>query len=109
MQTVSISQIKRDALTWINRVIVGGERIVPCAWPQDRLTWREHPKVALVSLSDLKRLQALTDVTAAEARTRQLANLEQARALRERIAARAGSILPDSAQELRELREERGG
>jgi hypothetical protein len=58
------------------------------------------------SIDELKRLQELDkDVVARRARRK--AALDQARAVRARIAARVGGILPDSADELRELREER--
>jgi prevent-host-death family protein len=98
MTTVSISEIKRDVSAIINRVAFGGERIV--------LTSRGRPKAALVSIDDLERLRELDkDVVAHRARRK--AALDQARAVREKVAARVGGILPDSADELRELREER--
>jgi prevent-host-death family protein len=46
---ISIGQVKRDISTLVNRVAYGGERLV--------LTSRGKPKAALVSLSDLERLQ----------------------------------------------------
>lgn len=59
-----------------------------------------------ISIDDLERLQELDkDVVARRARRK--AALDQARAVRKRIASRVGGILPDSADELRELREER--
>ena len=97
LSTTSISQIKRDISQLVNRVAYGGERII--------LTSRGRPKAALVSLADLQRLLAPGD--AAEERARELAILDQARALRAQIAARVGGLLPDSALELQELREER--
>jgi len=97
LSTTSISQIKRDISQLVNRVTYGGERII--------LTSRGRPKAALVSLADLQRLLAPGD--AAEERARELAILDQARALRAQIAARVGGLLPDSALELQELREER--
>jgi len=98
MNTVSISEIKRDVSAIINRVAFGGERIV--------LTSRGRPKAALVSMDDLERLQELDEDVVAH-RARRKAALEQARAVREKIAARVGGVLPDSVDELRELREER--
>ncbi len=68
MQTVSISQVKRDISELVNRVTYGGERIV--------LTSRGHPKAALVSLADLQLLLASSDTT--EERARELAILDQA-------------------------------
>jgi hypothetical protein len=59
-----------------------------------------------LSMDDLKRLQEL-DKDAVARRARRKAALDQARAVREKIAARVGGILPDSADELCELREER--
>jgi len=47
------------------------------------------------------------DKGAVARRARRKAALDQARAVREKIAARVGGILPDSADELCELREER--
>jgi hypothetical protein len=44
---------------------------------------------------------------ATEAVEEELAALNAARTLRERILADSGSLLPDSAEELRALREER--
>ena len=80
MNTVSISEIKRDVSAIINRVAFGGERIV--------LTSRGRPKAALVSIDDLERLQELDkDVVARRARRK--AALDQARAVRAKIAARA--------------------
>ena len=98
MSTVSISEIKRDVSAIVNRVAFGGERIV--------LTSRGRPKAALVSIDDLERLREL-DADVVARRARRKAALDQARAVREKIAARVGGILPDSADELRELREER--
>jgi hypothetical protein len=59
-----------------------------------------------ISIDELERLQELAkDVVTRRARRK--AALDQARAVREKIAARVGGFLPDSADELRELREER--
>ncbi len=57
-------------------------------------------------MDDLERLREL-DKDAVARRARRKAALDQARAVREKIAARLGGFLPDSADELRELREER--
>ena len=59
-----------------------------------------------LSMDDLERLQEL-DKDAVARRARSKAALDQARAVRDKTAARVGGILPDSADELRELREER--
>ena len=59
-----------------------------------------------LSMDDLERSQELVEDAVAR-RARRKAALDQARAMQEKIAARVGGILPDSADELRELREER--
>jgi prevent-host-death family protein len=99
METVSISQVKREISELVNRVAFGGERII--------LTSRGRPKAVLVSLTDLEQLQNLSETLGHNIRAQRLASLERARAIRSQIAARAVDLLPDSAQELRELREER--
>jgi prevent-host-death family protein len=99
METVSISQVKRDISELVNRVAYGGERII--------LTSRGHPKAVLISLADLEQLQNLSQAISSDIRAQRLATLERARTIRSQIAARVGSILPDSAQELQGLREER--
>jgi prevent-host-death family protein len=99
METVSISDIKKDISGLINRVAFGRERIV--------LTSRGRPKAGLVSVADLLRLDQLDRAEAAGLQEQELAKLMAARALQERILARTGELLPDSAEELRELREER--
>jgi len=61
-----------------------------------------------LSMDDLERLQEFDlDEDVVARRTRRKAALDQAKAVREKIAARVGGILPDSADELRQLREER--
>jgi hypothetical protein len=61
-----------------------------------------------LSMDDLERLQEFDlDEDVVARRARRKAALDQARAVREKIAARVGGFLPDSADELRELREER--
>jgi len=59
-----------------------------------------------LSMDDLERLQEHDRDTVAR-RARREAALDRARAVREKIAARVGAVLPDSADELCELREER--
>jgi hypothetical protein len=49
-----------------------------------------------ISMDDLERLQEL-DKDVVTRRTRRKAALDQARAVREKIAARVGGFLPDSA------------
>lgn len=99
METVSISDIKKDISGLINRVAFGRERIV--------LTSRGRAKAALVSVDDLARLMGLDQADKDEILRQELAKLAAARELQERILARAGGLLPDAAEELRELREDR--
>jgi antitoxin (DNA-binding transcriptional repressor) of toxin-antitoxin stability system len=62
---------------------------------------------ALVSVDDLRRLEAADQLSAVQRTQRQEA-LDQAQAVREAILARrSGAPLPDSADEVRRLREER--
>lgn len=59
-----------------------------------------------VSIDGLERLRELDKGVVAR-RDRRKAALDQARVVQEKMAVRMGGILPDSADELRELREER--
>jgi hypothetical protein len=59
-----------------------------------------------ISIDDLERLRELAENIVAR-RARRKAALDQARVVRGKIAARVGGLLPDSVDELRELREER--
>jgi len=99
--TISMTEAKKRLGEVVNRVSYGGERIV--------LLSRGRPRAALVSIEDLDLIrQALDDGNERELRTaRRQAWLARADTLREQIAARVGGPLPDSVEELRELREER--
>lgn len=99
MNAVGIAEVKRSISTLVNRVAFGGDRII--------LTSHGKPKAALISIEDLHKLEELEKV-AGPARAERMAALAQARAVRERILAeRGGSFLPDVAEDLRHLREER--
>ena len=94
---VSIGELKRDLSGIINRAAYGGERIV--------IVSRGKPKAAMISIEDLHLLQGMSGEEAQ--RITRIAALEVARAIRSEIAAGAEGPLPDSAEELRELRETR--
>lgn len=92
---VSIAHARADLSAFINRVAHGKERVV--------LTSRGRPKAALVSIEDLKALQALVPDRAAR-----LAALAEADELRDRILRRRHGVpLPDSTEEIWAMREER--
>lgn len=95
---VSITQAKNNLADVVNRAAYGGERFL--------LLSRRKPKAAIVSVEDLRLLESLREDREAR-KAEQAAWLAQADALRQRIAARIGGPLPDSAELLRELREER--
>jgi prevent-host-death family protein len=83
----------------VNRAAYGGERIV--------LVSRGKPKAALVSIKDLELLESLVSERALR-RARRREALAEADALREAILSRRGDVpLPDSVEDLRNLREER--
>ena len=72
----------------------------------DENEWREV-KAALVSIEDLQLLESLVSEQALR-RARRREALAEADALREAILARRGGVtLPDSVEDLRQLREER--
>ena len=97
-QSVTLTELKRNLSDIINRAAYGNARI--------ELVSRGKAKAALISLEDLRRLEALE-----QAQNRQLyvqqqqAALNEARVLRERMAA--DGIETDSVQVLSEIREER--
>ncbi len=99
MESVSISSIKKDISGLINRVAFGRERIV--------LTSRGRPKAAIIGMADLARLMALDQEQEDAAVQQELAELAAARTLREEILEYASGKYSNSADELRELREER--
>jgi prevent-host-death family protein len=97
--TISLTEAKKSLGEVVNRAAYGGERIV--------LLSRGKPKAALVSLEDLELLESLVNERALR-RARRREALTEADALREAILARQGGVpLPDSVEDLRQLREER--
>lgn len=97
IEKTSVAQAKNTLSSLINKVAYGKSRIL--------LESRGKPKAALVSTKDLERLERLErgDETP-EVRFRILA---QAQALRRKISRRRKKILPDSAEILDRLRDER--
>ena len=90
---VSLTEAKQRLGELVKRAAYGGERFV--------LEFREKPQAAIVSYEDLRRLEAGGD-----SRRDKWEALDRLDAIRKRIAARAGK-LPDSAGEIRTMREER--
>jgi len=90
---VSLTEAKQRLGELVKRAAYGGERFV--------LEFRDKPQAALVSYEDLERLE----MTSAPLETR-LQTLRELDKVRERIAKRTGK-LPDSSEEIAEMREER--
>ena len=99
METVSVVEARRMLSELLGRVAYARERVV--------VERKGKPMAALVSIEDLQRLEAL-EPDAASARARREAALALADAAREHILQeRHGVPLPDSAETLNTLREER--
>ncbi|MHB0875498.1 MAG: type II toxin-antitoxin system Phd/YefM family antitoxin [Anaerolineae bacterium] len=97
METVSISDARKRLAELTDRVEHSGERII--------IERHGKPVVGLVSAEEARGLAATDE---ASARERRLAALERARALSQEILARRGGVLlPDSAESIREMREQR--
>lgn len=90
---VSLTEAKQNLSELVKRAAYGGERFV--------LEFRDKPQAAIVSYEDLERLEAAGD----SVRDKWQA-LDRLDVIRERIARRTGR-LPDSAEDIRRLREER--
>jgi len=90
---ISISEAKAKLGELVKRVAYGDERIV--------LEFRNRPQAALVSYSDLERLEAAVDRT-----TQRKQALEKLRVLRDQIAARNAPEI-DAVADIREARNER--
>ena len=93
----SVSELKRELSSLINRAAFGKERIV--------ILSRGRPKAALIGMEDLRMLESLNQQELYQAQ--RMAALEAARAVRAQVAAQAGGPLPDSTPDLQELRETR--
>ncbi len=90
---ISVTEAKQRLGELVKRTAYGGERFV--------LEFRGKPQAAIVSQEDLERLLKMEPDWG---RGREA--LERLKELRERIKARTG-VQPDSAEEVRRLREER--
>lgn len=97
-QTITLTELKQNLGEIVNRAAYGKERIV--------LSARGKAKAALISLDDLRRLEALEQAQSQKAYVqRQQALLTEARVLRE-LMVEAGEHT-DSTKALDEIREER--
>jgi prevent-host-death family protein len=97
LEKASIAEAKNTLSSLINKVAYGKTRVV--------LESRGKPKAAIVSTGDLERLERLEQGVAAS--LPRLHVLAQAQALRRRIRSKRKKTLPDSAELLNRLREER--
>ncbi len=99
METLSVVEARRGFSELMARVAYTGQRVV--------VERKGRPMIALISIEDLRRLETL-DQEAGSAYARQEAALSVAATARAGIRAeRAGIPLPDSAEVLAELREDR--
>ncbi len=99
--TIPAMDLRRRAGELLSRVRYAGERFV--------IERNGEPVAAIVGIEDLRRLQAIEESSDAR-RSARRQMLAAAQSLRETILARRGGIpMPDSADELRQLREERDG
>jgi prevent-host-death family protein len=99
MDTVNVVDARKNLSELMMRVAYSGVRVV--------VERRGKPMMALVSIADLRRLQAQEEGETT-LRERMLSAAESASALRARIlASRGGVPIPDSATVVDEMREER--
>lgn len=98
MEVMTISEVRRTFADVIAKVSLAGKRVV--------VERHGKPAAALISYADLLRLQEL-EQREAEKDSWRLA-LEKAEAVTTRmLAERRGEYLPDAAEIIREIREER--
>ena len=97
IEKASVAQAKNTLSSLINKVAYGKTRVV--------LESRGKPKAALISTEDLERLQNLEQRDVGP--QNRLKILAQAQALRAKMQRRRKKILPDSADRLNQLREQR--
>jgi prevent-host-death family protein len=99
METMNVVAVRRSFSEVMARVAYAGQRVV--------IERKGRPMMALVSIEDLHRLEEL-EQGSQSTRTRRAAALALATAARARIRAeRQGVSVPDSADTLERLREER--
>lgn len=103
METVTVAEARRNLAEVIAKVGPGGKRVL--------LQRHGKPVAAVVSVEDLKRLENMEtqqDERDEERRRQALIALEAASRVREMILKeRNGEYLTDSAELIREMREER--
>lgn len=102
METVTVAEARRNLSQLITTVGFGGKRVL--------LERHGKPVAAVISVADLRRLEELEQGSEArrERALAALAALEAARRSSELIfRERNGEYLPDSAEVIREIREER--
>jgi prevent-host-death family protein len=93
VRRASIAEARDTLSVLVNAVAHGRDRVV--------LTSRGRPKAALVGLDDLAALEDLPPAV-----VRDIALLQEADALRERIFERRGTVVSDSAEDLAVIRAE---
>ena len=96
-EKASVAHAKNTLSSLINKVAYGKTRVV--------LESRGKPKAALISTEDLQRLEHLDQRDVGP--QNRLKMLVQAQALRGKMRRRRKKILPDSADRLNQLREQR--
>lgn len=99
MTEVNVVQARKEFAELMARVAYGEERII--------VERRGKPMMAWISMEDLERLEAIQQSVSGRAAQRRIA-LAQAEAVRQAIhQERRGELLPDSAEQLYQLREAR--
>ncbi len=99
MEAMNVVEARRNFSELTTRVAYGGSRVV--------VERHGRPLAALISAHDLTKLEAW-EHEHGSAPSHQLAALAQVRAVRTAILAeRKGELLPDSAELIRSVREER--
>lgn len=101
MTEVNVVQARKEFAELMARVAYGEERII--------VERRGKPMMAWISMEDFERLEAMQQPASGRAVRRRIA-LDRAKAVRQAIhQERQGEPLPDSAEQLRQLREARIG
>jgi prevent-host-death family protein len=99
MTEVNVVQARKEFSELMARVAYGEERII--------VERRGKPMMAWISMEDLERLEAMQQSVSGRAAQRRIA-LAQAQAARQAVhQERQGEPLPDSAEQLYQLRETR--
>ena len=99
VEALNVVEARKNFSEIMARVAYTGQRVV--------IERKGRPMIALISIADLRHLEAL-EQQAGETQARRTAALAAAAAARARIRTeRNGVLLPDSAEILVQLREER--